>query len=56
MHNSEGANSYRTLRNRIEGSHDGIRRAASLPLFLGHGRGIYKIFMTFHFNFKLKLL
>ncbi|XP_015937406.1 acyl-protein thioesterase 1 [Arachis duranensis] len=27
------------LRNRIEGSRDGIRRAASLPLFLCHGRG-----------------
>ncbi|XP_045806755.1 acyl-protein thioesterase 2-like [Trifolium pratense] len=27
----------RTLRNRIQGSRDGIRRAASLPLFLGHG-------------------
>ncbi|CAL5205035.1 unnamed protein product [Lathyrus oleraceus] len=28
----------RTLENKIRGSRDGIRRAASLPLFLGHGR------------------
>ncbi|CAL0319168.1 unnamed protein product [Lupinus luteus] len=29
----------RTLKNRIEGSRDGIRRASSFPLFLCHGRG-----------------
>jgi len=32
------------LKNQIEQSRDGRRRAASLPLFLGHGKGIHKFY------------
>ena len=31
----------RNLRNRMKGSHEATRRAASLPIFLCHGLGIH---------------
>lgn len=33
----------RTLRSKMESSHIAVRRAASLPILLGHGRGDHDV-------------